>query len=99
MPVYGYYWWLNHIAAYDMYSALGAAGQILHVIPELELVMVTTHSFAGNPRDYAEEAESYQFLWNDLIPAIDGALIDTAPDKSARGSPAGKAAYCPLAAS
>lgn len=69
---YGYYWWLNHIAAYDMYSALGAAGQILHVIPDLELVMVTTHRFAGNPRDYAEEAESYQFLWNDLIPAIDG---------------------------
>ncbi len=69
---YGYYWWLNHIAAYDMFSALGAAGQILHVIPELELVLVTTHSFAGNPRDYTEEAESYQFLWNDLIPAIDG---------------------------
>ncbi len=68
---YGYYWWLNQIAGYDMYSALGAAGQILHVIPELELVLVTTHSFAGNPRDYAEEAESYQFLWDDLIPAID----------------------------
>ena len=68
---YGHYWWLNRIAGYDMYSALGAAGQILHVIPELELVMVTTHSFAGNPRDFAEEAESYQFLWNDLIPAID----------------------------
>ncbi len=69
---YGYYWWLNRIAAYDMVSALGAAGQILHVIPELELVMVTTHSFSNNPRDYAEEAESYQFLWDDLIPAIDG---------------------------
>jgi len=67
---YGYYWWLNRIAGYDMFSALGAAGQILHVIPELELLLVTTHSFAGNPRDYAEEAESYQFLWNDLIPAI-----------------------------
>ena len=69
---YGYYWWLNHIATYDMYSALGAGGQILHVIPELELVMVTTHSFRRNPRDFAEEAESYQFLWNYLIPAIEG---------------------------
>lgn len=68
---YGYYWWLNRIAAYDMYSALGAGGQILHVIPELEIVMVTTHSFRGNQRDYAEEAESYQFLWDYLIPAID----------------------------
>lgn len=69
---YGYYWWLNRIATHDMYSALGAGGQILHVIPALELVMVTTHGFAGNPRDYAEEAESYQFLWNYLIPAIEG---------------------------
>ncbi len=69
---YGYYWWLNHIATYDMYSALGAGGQILHVIPELNLVMVTTHSFRRNPRDFAEEAESYQFLWNYLIPAIEG---------------------------
>lgn len=69
---YGYYWWLNRIANYDMYSALGAGGQILHVIPELELVLVTTHGFQGNRRDYAEEAESYQFLWDSLIPAIAG---------------------------
>jgi len=70
---YGYYWWLNHIAGYDMYSALGAGGQILHVIPEINVVMVTTHGFRGNQRDYAEEAESYDFLWNYLIPAIEDA--------------------------
>lgn len=69
---YGYYWWLNQIASYDMYSALGAGGQILHVIPQLEIVLVTTHGFRGNQRDYAEEAESYEFLWNYLIPAIEG---------------------------
>lgn len=69
---YGYYWWLNRIADYDMYSALGAGGQILHVIPELEIVLVTTHGFQGNQRDYAEEAESYAFLWNYLIPALEG---------------------------
>lgn len=69
---YGYYWWLNQIGGYDMYSALGAGGQILHVIPELELLMVTTHSLRGNQRDYTEEAESYEFLWDTLIPAIEG---------------------------
>lgn len=69
---YGYYWWLNRVGSYDMFSALGAGGQILHVIPELEIVMVTTHSMAGNRRDFAEEAESYQFLWNYLIPAVEG---------------------------
>jgi len=70
---YGYYWWLNQIAAYDMYSALGAGGQILHVIPELEIVLVTTHGFQGNQRDYAEESESYQFIWDYLLPAIEAA--------------------------
>ena len=45
------------------------AGRSLHVIPDLDIVMVTTHGFSGNPRDYAEEAESYQFLLNYLIPA------------------------------
>ncbi len=69
---YGYYWWLNLIGTYDMFSALGAGGQILHVIPALEIVMVTTHGFARNQRDFAEEAESYQFLWNYLIPAVEG---------------------------
>lgn len=68
---YGYYWWLNRIAGYDMYSALGAGGQILHVIPSLEVVLATTHGYRGNQRDYAEEAESYEFIWNYLIPAIE----------------------------
>ncbi|MDE2748072.1 MAG: serine hydrolase [Chloroflexota bacterium] len=70
---YGYYWWLNQIAGYDMYSALGAGGQILHVIPDFRLVLVTTHGYRGNQRDYVEEAESYQFIWDYLIPAIEGA--------------------------
>ncbi len=69
---YGYYWWLNRISSYYMFSALGAGGQILHVIPDLEIVLVTTHGFAGNARDYAEEAESYQFIRDYLIPAIHG---------------------------
>ena len=56
-----------------MFSALRAGGQILHVIPELETVMATTHGFRGNQRDYAEEAESYQFIWNYLVPAIEAA--------------------------
>lgn len=67
---YGYYWWLNRISGSHMYSALGAGGQILHVIPDLDIVLVTTHGFSGNMRDYAEEAESYQFIRNYLIPAI-----------------------------
>ena len=68
---YGYFWWLNRIAGYDMYSALGYGGQLLHVIPDLNVVLVTTHTTQGNRRDFAEEAESYEFIRNYLIPAIE----------------------------
>lgn len=68
---YGYYWWLNTITGgYDMYSALGAGGQLLHVIPDLDIVLVITHGFRNNRRDFAEEAESYDFIRNYLLPAI-----------------------------
>ena len=68
---YGYYWWLNRIAGYEMFSALGAGGQLLHVIPDMNVVMVITHGFRGNRRDFAEEAESYDFIRDYLIPAIE----------------------------
>jgi len=68
---YGYFWWLNSIAGYDMYSALGYGGQLLHVIPDLNVVLVITHTTRGNQRDFAEEAESYEFIRNYLIPAIE----------------------------
>jgi len=68
---YGYYWWLSNIGEYELYSALGYGGQLLHVIPELNVVMVITHSIRGNARDFAEEAESYVFIRNYLIPAIE----------------------------
>ena len=68
---YGYYWWLNRISGYEMFSALGHGGQLLHVIPELNVVMVITHRIRGNPRDFSEETESYEFIRNYLIPAIE----------------------------
>lgn len=68
---YGYYWWLNRISGYDMYSALGYGGQLLHVIPDLDVVLVITHTIRRNRRDFAEEAESYDFIRNYLIPAIE----------------------------
>lgn len=67
---YGYFWWLNRLQGYEMFSALGYGGQLLHVIPRLDIVLVETHSIQGNPRDFAEEADSYRFISNYLFPAI-----------------------------
>jgi len=39
---YGYLWWLSSAGGYPMYSAEGAGGQSIVVIPGLDLVVVTT---------------------------------------------------------
>jgi CubicO group peptidase (beta-lactamase class C family) len=57
---YGYMWWifpagygadagLNHVSRYQSYAALGAYGQVIQVIPALDLVFVhRVNSFIGN---------------------------------------------------
>lgn len=39
---YGYSWWLETIKEKEVFSAKGACGQFVTVIPELELVITTT---------------------------------------------------------
>jgi CubicO group peptidase (beta-lactamase class C family) len=39
---YGYAWWLRELAGYNVYYAMGYAGQYIFVVPELRLVTVIT---------------------------------------------------------
>jgi CubicO group peptidase (beta-lactamase class C family) len=39
---YGYYWWINTIGGHAIYSAIGWGGQRLHLIPDLDMVIVIT---------------------------------------------------------
>jgi hypothetical protein len=39
---YGYQWWLAQAGGYDAYFALGHGGQVIAIIPELDMVIVTT---------------------------------------------------------
>jgi CubicO group peptidase (beta-lactamase class C family) len=39
---YGYYWWPGEVAEYIFYCAFGAGGQVIAVIPDLDIVLVTT---------------------------------------------------------
>lgn len=47
---YGYQWWIRPMGAgnYDVYYALGAWGQYILVVPELELVTVITSMYPEN---------------------------------------------------
>ncbi len=39
---YGYLWWTNTIKGYEVKTAWGYGGQMLHIIPELNLIFVST---------------------------------------------------------
>jgi CubicO group peptidase (beta-lactamase class C family) len=39
---YGYYWWRRKTNGYQAYIASGAGGQLICVIPALDMVLVTT---------------------------------------------------------
>ncbi len=64
---YGYWWWLASMWNYDVYSARGGGGQMIYIIPALDLVFVTTSdaSYQGQPDIF----DSLDFLWQYIIPA------------------------------
>ena len=66
---YGFYWWLNRIRGYDMYSAVGYAGQYLHIIPDLNMIIVSTSNSRRRPQP-GEEPAAYQFIADFVIPSV-----------------------------
>lgn len=64
---YGYLWWVHEIRGYETCFAWGYGGQYLFVVPELELVMVTTSS-----PDVSEERRGHRRL---LFDVLDGLVV------------------------
>jgi CubicO group peptidase (beta-lactamase class C family) len=60
---YGYGWWIPKPAQFVEFVADGRGGQYIHVIPALNMVIVTT---GGG------------FDWNEIVPLILPAMVDTA---------------------
>jgi CubicO group peptidase (beta-lactamase class C family) len=51
---YGYQWWVTNETGHDSFSALGFGGQLIQVIPDLDLVVVITSDAdrgRANPAD------------------------------------------------
>jgi CubicO group peptidase (beta-lactamase class C family) len=71
---YGYLWWLEVVGGYQIWSASGAGGQDLHIIPDLDLVLVVTHTTDGEPADF-EVVPSLELIERYVIPAV----TDTPP--------------------
>jgi CubicO group peptidase (beta-lactamase class C family) len=72
---YGYGWWVRELAGYPAYYAWGFGGQYIFIIPDLDLVIVSTSA-----SDVAEDRREHRTTIYDII---EGLII--APTASAAG--------------
>ena len=61
-------WWTRRIAGHDMYLAWGYGGQFIYVIPDVNVVLVTT----GDTRDghVSQDIDLREFIEKSLLPSI-----------------------------
>ncbi len=63
---YGYLWWLFTAAGHPVYKMWGYGGQFAYLVPDLNLIMVTT----TDTRDDYVEMDGDPILINDVIAAV-----------------------------
>jgi CubicO group peptidase (beta-lactamase class C family) len=64
---YGYHWWVTHqTAGHDGFRAQGYGGQLIQVIPDLDLVVVIT----SDPDQERHDAEN--LVGETIVPAVSG---------------------------
>jgi CubicO group peptidase (beta-lactamase class C family) len=63
---YGYHWWVTNETGHDAFRAMGFGGQLIQVIPELDLVAVIT-SEPGQ-----EHSDPANLVGTAIVPAVTG---------------------------
>jgi CubicO group peptidase (beta-lactamase class C family) len=66
---YGYGWWIKQAHGHPVYFAWGYGGQYIFVVPDLELVAVTTSDPAAATRDGGHLRAVHSLLDNGIVPA------------------------------
>jgi CubicO group peptidase (beta-lactamase class C family) len=74
---YGYGWWSRDFAGYEAFFAWGYGGQYIFVVPELDLVVVTTSSTAVGEERRSHRRTIFDLLEQSLLPAIARMEADT----------------------
>jgi len=70
--LYGYGWWIRELAGHRVYYAWGYGGQYVFVVPDLDLVMVTTSSTAVGDERRGHRQTVFDLIEHFVIPAIEG---------------------------
>jgi CubicO group peptidase (beta-lactamase class C family) len=68
---YGYGWWMRDAAGHPVYFAWGYGGQFIFVVPDLDLVVVTT-SAADTDRERGHLEAIHALLDQEIVPAVGG---------------------------
>lgn len=76
---YGYLWWLADFDGYEVWRAEGFLGQWLHVIPELDLIVVVTHSSHDAAAEDGMDLIPKGPLLHSLISAVTNRRADPSP--------------------
>lgn len=71
---YGYGWWIRRSGNHDVYFAWGYGGQFIFVVPDVELVVVTTSDPNARSRERGHLEAIYSLLDTAIIPSVDRAV-------------------------
>ncbi len=68
---YGYLWWMADMGDYRIFFALGWSGQYILVIPDLDMVIVTTSNFPFEPEESdLRERSILELVKTYILPAV-----------------------------
>jgi CubicO group peptidase (beta-lactamase class C family) len=69
---YGYGWWSREFAGHETFFAWGYGGQYIFVVPELDLVVVTTSSTAVGEERRSHRRTIFDVLEYSILPVVVG---------------------------
>jgi len=68
---YGYFWWIDGCSDHSCYRASGYSGQLIFVVPDLDLVAVVTSDWSGDrSRASFNWYFAYALLAYEILPAV-----------------------------
>jgi CubicO group peptidase (beta-lactamase class C family) len=70
-PGYGYQWWTLTEQGHRGFAALGLGGQLVEVLPDLDLVVVLT-SEVRTVQDVRTGSDSRAIVGDVVVPAVNG---------------------------
>ena len=68
---YGYLWWIGRIREYRIYFALGWAGQFIIIVPDVDMIIVTTCTYPFSSLEADEQEKSVlEIVYHYILPSV-----------------------------